>query len=375
MALGAFAIPLLAALLALIAGIVLAAVLRRLHFRRDTREAQIGLGLLNGLGWRDMAQLVVQMLKVRGYELADTARTPGAVGYDLTVTRGAERYFVVCKHGNGANVGAAPVRDLLTLVSTQDARGGILVTTGRFAPDAVDAAHYKPLQLLEGPPLWRELKPFVSGQLLGQVERSLAAGGGQRLAREAGLTLAAAALAFAVAMGLQPRAGAPQSGPNPVPTSAPVQAAAPPPAASKPAPTAPPSAKPVPVTPPAAAASVASTPAGAAAPAEARAPVPSAPAEVHPMPPALSGADELDRRLAVLDAVRKLDGVVMTDWSTKSTLIAVLKPDEQAQRDALVARICAAVVAYEELRFTRLQVEDAPTTANAPKRVHWHQCK
>ena len=121
MALGSFQIPLLAAGVIFAVGIVVALLWRRLHFRREVREAEAGLRLLSGLGWSELAQLVVQLLRVRGFELADTARKPGA-GYDLAVQRGAERYLVQCRHGGAQHLGANAVRDLLAVVG-DDRRG------------------------------------------------------------------------------------------------------------------------------------------------------------------------------------------------------------------------------------------------------------
>ena len=95
-----------------------------------------------------------------------------------------------------------------------------------------------------------------------------------------------------------------------------------------------------------------------------------------PGPPReLSGAEELERRIAALDDVRKIAGVVGSDWSTKSTLVVAVNASTDEARTPVVDAVCAAVVAYEELRFTRLQINDASATRESMKRVHWHQCK
>ena len=107
---------------------------------------------------------------------------------------------------------------------------------------------------------------------------------------------------------------------------------------------------------------------------EAAAPV--APARRPPAAslPELSEAEAQSRRDAAVAAVRAIAGVAGVDWATRSTLGVTLEAGSDARLDALVAEVCTAILAYEELRYTRLQVTDAAAEGAAAARVHWRQC-
>src|SRR6185436_3553327 len=107
------AIPLIAAIVAA----VLAFGAINLLLRRqqpEMLEETAGLKLLRSYKWRELAQLLLQSLRRRGYEPAETERMPGDGGFDLLVQRGTDRYLVQCKQGAHL-VGAADVRNLLAL--------------------------------------------------------------------------------------------------------------------------------------------------------------------------------------------------------------------------------------------------------------------
>jgi hypothetical protein len=91
--------------------------------------------------------------------------------------------------------------------------------------------------------------------------------------------------------------------------------------------------------------------------------------------PELTEAQELERRKDALAAVRAVVGVESSDWSTKSTLAVALRAGNEESLNSLVAAVCSAVLAFEELRYTRLQVIDSLAVSEADKRVHWRQCQ
>jgi hypothetical protein len=385
------AIPLIVAIVAAAMAFgAIALVLRRQQ--PELLEETAGLTLLRGYKWSELAHLLLQSLRRRGYESAESERIPGDGGFDLLVQRGSDRYLVQCKQGAHL-VGAADVRNLLALMPSHDASGAILVTTGRFDADALQAAKSRPVQLLDGFSLWREVKPILPAQALHQIERSIAAR--ERfftIMKGAGAALAAAVTYVAATVWMRPPA--PVVGQDsaraaitvsPPPSVTPAQApspTAPRPAASSPVPaTAPSAAAPAPAPsaapPPQATATTAapsSAPVPAVLPPPAAAPAPK-PAKSSAALPELTQAQEQERRKAALADVRAVVGVESTDWSTKSTLAVALRAGNEERVDSLVAAVCAAVVAFEELRYTRLQVTDSLATSEADKRVRWRQCQ
>ena len=75
--------------------------------------------------------------------------------------------------------------------------------------------------------------------------------------------------------------------------------------------------------------------------------------------------------LAASSAVGSLEQVDNAGWSTQSTLvIRMLRAD--GIDSGLVNEACAILVQYEELRYSRLQLEP-PADSTAP--VRWRQCQ
>ncbi len=110
------------------------------------------------------------------------------------------------------------------------------------------------------------------------------------------------------------------------------------------------------------------------APAPAKAKVPATVKALGELPE-LTEAQAQERRQAALASVRAVVGVETSDWSTKSTLAVALRAGNEERLNSIVAAVCSAVVEFEELRYTRLQVTDSLATSEADKRVHWRQCQ
>jgi len=393
-------IPWIAAGAAAFVGFVLAWLFWRSRNKRSLLEATTGLRLLDEMRWRELALLLLQALRARGYESAGKEHAASESGFDLVVQRGSEKYLVVCRHGSNAQVGLVPVRDLLALMTAQNASGAIFFTTGSFDPAAQEIARLRPIQLLEGVPMWRELRASMPLTVLDKVDAVVSARWREGLLVQVGSAGIAAVLAYvgaAIWMRQHP----------PVPVAAVVEAPAPvtpappelvaqkpvpkpapavvPPPASVPAPAPTPAPTPAPAvvasTPPPAPAPVVAAPAPTPAPAPAPAPVaapPSAPVVPASKPgvvPDLTEAQEAQRRAEAADRVRIVAGVSSAAWSTKSTLLVALATKTPESRDEVVSEVCKAVLNYEELRYTRLEISNLIATTESEKRVRWHQCK
>ena len=51
------------------------------------------------------------------------------------------------------------------------------------------------------------------------------------------------------------------------------------------------------------------------------------------------------------------------------------KAGSDAERDAIVAKLCAELTRREHLRFTRLQVQDLSANGEVQGGVRWRQCQ
>lgn len=330
--------PMLIGLLAaLFAGLVASFVLGL--WRGGRNETTAGLNALCGMKWREYSHLIEDLLRERGFARSGDDRRPGDGGFDLLMTRGTSRYLIECKNGAAHRVTEQAVLDLAALVDMQDAEGAVLATTGHVDPAAYTTAANRRVELIAGPNLWRQVKPWVPHDLKLDVEARARGGTAKGLAISAACALIAGLAAVAL-------------WPEPDAITAPSAAATVAPMAATP--------------PPAAAPAAATTPAPVAA--DPRAPI--------ALPdPNLSEAELASRRAMAAMEARSNPALLNTVWSTKSTMVATLRQPGAEITDALFAHICGVLVQFEELRYTRLQIESPAVDPNAPATVRFKQCR
>jgi hypothetical protein len=85
----------------------------------------------------------------------------------------------------------------------------------------------------------------------------------------------------------------------------------------------------------------------------------------------MTDAERVQRRADALRQVRALAAIASAGWSSESTLLLTLKQSDGADQ-ALGESVCGVLTAYEELRFTRLQMQP-PVDSTLP--IHWRQCR
>jgi restriction system protein len=303
-------------------------------WRGGRNEVSAGIHALCGMKWRDYAHLVEDLLRERGFARSGEDRRPGDGGFDLLMTRGSSRYLIECKNGAAHRVTEQSVRDLAGLVELHGAEGAVLATTGHVDAAAYTLAANRRVELLAGADLWRQIKSWVPHDLRSEAE-SKARGG---LAKGLGITFAVAIAAGVVAAALAP-----------APATAPLAA----PAVVAPA-TSP------------------SREAQAAAPA----PVPAAPSQPMAMPdPNLSEDQLAARRAQAAMEARGNPAVQNVVWSTKSTMVVSLRQPGAEITDLLFDEVCRILVQFEEMRYTRLQIESPPVDPNAAPTVRFKQCR
>lgn len=321
---------------------VVGALIANLQRSRRAREVQAGLEVLRTLRWKEFAQYVQQTFEKRSFHPEATPRKPGEDGVDLVLVRAGQRHLLQVKHGGAYHVGATPVRRLASMLETHGATGGILVTSGGFDDDARAAAQGQPVTLLDGDALWTQLQDVLP---LGLIDEA-AGRASEGLVRERsrlnlGMIAGGALALLGGALFAFDRLSAGRvddDGPAPARTAeAAAPAAGEPAAPAKPGPTA-------------------STPSTAP-------------------PPVLSDAQMEQHRDFAAASALLIDGVLSATWPSKSTLQISVRASTDAEREAIVAKLCAELTRREHLRFTRLQVQDLSANGEVLGGVRWRQCQ
>lgn len=351
--------PLVAAIVAALGAFLVSHWWFGVHRRRKA-ETAAGISALAGMKWRECAGLVLQALGEKGYVEAPSSRQPGDGGTEFLLIKGDERCLLGYKHGTAYRLGEANVRDFANAVQLQGATSGVLVTLGSAEGFARDLARRYGVDLIDGRSLWPQVEPFAPAALIEDIRAHAARqiSRGQRIGAIASLTLGL--VVFGLGSVMEPGE---MSGPA---LPAPVTPATPSAAAATPAP-------------PAAAADPTTATAPEAAPAPAAAPqfqdeasrAANAALEELKEVAKLTDQERTQRRLVAASRIADLETANNAIWSTQSTLVISLVAGDGID-SGIVNEACAILTEYEELRYTRLQLEP-PAGENVP--VRWRQCQ
>ncbi|GAB2502974.1 restriction endonuclease [Arenimonas alkanexedens] len=317
--------------------------------RRRLAENTAGVSALAGMKWRECAGLVLQAMAEKGYTELPSSRQPGDGGAEFLLVKDGERCLLGYKHGTAYRLGEANVRDFANGVQLQGANTGILVTLGSAEGFARDLARRYGVDLIDGRSLWPQVEPFAPASLVEDIRQQAAAG----IRRGQQIGLLSSLILGVIVFGLG------QFGADD--TSSASQVAAP---AGQPAPAQAPAAP---------AAATAAVPGPAAAPEfedDASRQASAAIKELAAVAQLTDEARALRRRQAA-SRVADLEQVNRASWSTQSTLLISLVREDGIDT-GVVNETCAILVEYEELRYTRLQLEP-PQGSTVP--VRWKQCQ
>jgi restriction system protein len=357
--------PLVAAVVAALAAFLVSHWWFGVHRRRKA-ETSAGISALAGMKWRECAGLVLQALGEKGYREAPASRQPGDGGTEFLLVKGDERCLLGYKHGTAYRLGEANVRDFANAVQLQGATTGVLVTLGSAEGFARDLARRYGVDLIDGRSLWPQVEPFAPAALIEAIRAHAARqiSHGQRIGAIASLALGLVVFGLGTAM-------QPATDPLPAPAiTRPAAAPAPAPTDAAPAPA------PGSTAPPGASAAAAAPEAAAPAPAppqfqdEASRAANAALEELKEVAK-LTDQERTQRRLVAASRVADLETANNALWSTQSTLVISMVSGDGIDR-GIVNEACAILTEYEELRYTRLQLEPPPGE-NVP--VRWRQCQ
>jgi hypothetical protein len=306
-------IPIIATLLL---GAAATFYLHRIRLPRE--ETHDGIAALAGMRWRDYIHLVLAALNRRGYERVFEPESSSDEG-DYLLERNGQPWLLSSKHGTAYVLGSTAIAEFANAIRMRGAAGGLLVTSGQFAPEAKPLAAAQRIELLDGPALWPELRP-----LLQQEQRATIAAPAQARAKR---HVVMAWLASAVA-GVLLFSVLHQSAPH-----TDVVAESPPPAPRAAAMTVP-----------------------QQAPVIRRAPIPTDPRQLE------------KRRNDVAQAISTLPNVDRAVWSSQSTLLVYLLDGSGEPKHSL----CPLLERYEELAASRVQLEPPP---GSTRPVRFVQCR
>ena len=297
------------------------------RIRLPHEETAAGIAALAGMRWRDFIHLVLAAMNARGYE---RVFVPHATGdeTDYLLERDGQRWLLSSKHGTAYVLGSSTIAEFAREIRMRGAAGGLMVTPGRFAPEAVNLARTQRIELLDGPALWPELRP-----LLPEAQREEVSGPSRvQLRRQLWVAWGASVLVGVVTFLALQEAMPHRDEQTDTLTATPAYR-----------------------TPVATA---------EAAPAAGAAVAPGTPAAAVPTDP-----QELERRRKDLaTAVSTLPGIDKALWSTQSTLLVYLSEDLPDP----MSGICPLLERYDELAASRVQLQPP---AGSTRPVRFVQCR
>jgi restriction system protein len=122
--------------------------------------SQWTLEALKALEWKRVELLCARYYEAMGFK-SETIRCGADGGIDVKLFRidpSKPIAIIQCKAWNSSQVGVAPVRELLGVLTSEKVARGIFLTTSTFTKDAVAFAEANPIQLLDGPGFLKKLQ-------------------------------------------------------------------------------------------------------------------------------------------------------------------------------------------------------------------------
>ena len=126
-------------------------------------ERQSGAQSIDALDWREFESLLAEAFRRQGFVVEHSGSSAPDGGVDHRLVKAGATTLVQCKHWRRRQVGVQIVRELLGVVTSEGAQSGIVVTSGRFTPDAIAFAARNPIRLIDGGELVR---------MIGEVQTS-----------------------------------------------------------------------------------------------------------------------------------------------------------------------------------------------------------
>lgn len=123
---------------------------------------------LNGMSWQEFEMLVGEAYRRQGFDVKEIGGGGADGGIDLVLTKNGKTVLVQCKQWKAFKVGVKVVRELYGVMAAQNAKGGVVVTSGVFTQEAKDFADGKNINLMDGDKLRRVIESVRSKPVAAQ---------------------------------------------------------------------------------------------------------------------------------------------------------------------------------------------------------------
>lgn len=299
--------------------------------QRHIVETQAGILSLATMKWNECFKLTLKVLHSEGYTDASASEQPSNDGTEFLLLHDGARVLLRYKDGTAYRITPAVVLDFAKYIKRYGANNGILVTIGSIESPARDVARHNGIHLIDGVLLWPKIRDYLPSSIVEQVlkqakdetKKWLWVGG-------IGSILLGILIFFITWSPTEDAVGTPEK----LVVSAPHSAAS------------------------TSTVDPALTQMKATAEAMAKA-------------IQLTDAQRLQRRDEVVKTLASIVQIDSAVWSSESTLQLKFKQSDGEDK-TLINEVCRILVQYEELRYTRLQLE-SPAGSNTP--VRWKQCR
>lgn len=302
--------------------------------KRRQAEIVTGVTTLATMKWRECVGLVIQSLEKEGYREERSSRQPGDGGTEFLLKKGSALTLLSYKHGTAYHLGEANIRDFANGVQLIGASKGILVTLGTVEDMAKDSASRYDIELIDGKALWPRVENFLSAETLGTVRQQASAQTKSKVQMGAILSLILTVLGYFAADNLIP------TGEIQLANAVKSQQQ-----------------------------NVVSVPSGKTEDATL--------AKINATAKAMDEVDKLtdqqraERKAKAAATISEMPIVKTAIWYSASTLQVMLNTEKNDDK-SMVSEMCRILTQYEELRFTRLQLEP-PSGSAVP--VRFRQCQ
>lgn len=119
---------------------------------------------IRAMKWANVQLLLAEAFRLEGFLVKEI----GGESADMVLIKDERTYLVDCRHWSALEVGANAAGQLYGAMGRLDAKGGFVVSAGKFTPDALEFARGLNVELIAGRELARMLemaKETISGAL------------------------------------------------------------------------------------------------------------------------------------------------------------------------------------------------------------------
>ena len=127
---------------------------------------------LKELNDAEFEKLITLIFKQRGYSVSESDEEKYD-GVDVVLHMNNQATFVQYRHWREHHVDDIPIEELLSIMEVESIAHGIIITTGIFTDDALDAAHGKALLLINGVDLSLMVNALSASQEAGTLESEI----------------------------------------------------------------------------------------------------------------------------------------------------------------------------------------------------------